>query len=152
MHPSLIVIAGPLAKDSSIPLLGDEVSFGRDITNAVSIASNSVSRRHCCIRRHAQSLIIHDLGSRNGTFVNGVPVRERILKDGDVLTIGEGYFRCVIPTTNERGAEHPVRFEENDLSDCLTVSLRQEDTPPQSLPDAPVRDRVFNDLRALVTI
>jgi hypothetical protein len=53
MHPNLIVIASPLAKDKSIPLLADEVSIGRDITNAVSIASNSVSRRHCCIRRHA---------------------------------------------------------------------------------------------------
>src|SRR5690242_20416498 len=125
MHPSLIVIAGPLAKDTDIPLLADAVSIGRDITNAVAIASNSVSRRHCRIRRHAGSLTLYDLGSRNGTFVNGVPVRERVLKDGDVLTIGDAYFRCVVPVTNEHGAEHPVTFEEGNLSDCRTVSLRR---------------------------
>lgn len=152
MHPSLIVIAGPLAKDTDIPLLADEVSIGRDITNAVAIASNSVSRRHCRIRRHAGSLTLYDLGSRNGTFVNGVPVRERVLKDGDVLTIGDAYFRCVVPASNEHGAEHPVTFEEGNLSDCRTVSLRREATSPPTLPDAPPSDRIFRDLRSLVSI
>lgn len=152
MHPSLIVIAGPLAKDTIIPLQGDEVSIGRDMANVVSIASNLVSRRHCCIRRHAGSLTVHDLGSRNGTFVNGVPVRERVLKDGDVLTIGGAYFRCVVPATNECGAEQAVTFEEDDLSDCRTISLRREDDTPQTSPDAQLRDRVFQDLRALVSI
>src|SRR5690349_18934765 len=99
MHPNLIAIAGPLPKDTGVPLLDDEVSIGRDITNTVSIASNSVSRRHCCIRRNAGSVTIHDLGSRNGTFVNGVPVRERVLNDGDMIMIGDAYFRCIIPTT-----------------------------------------------------
>ena len=152
MHPNLIAIAGPLPKDTSVPLLDDEVSIGRDITNAVSIASNSVSRRHCCIRRHAGSVTIHDLGSRNGTFVNGVPVRERVLNDGDMITIGDAYFRCIMPTAGERGAEHPVRFEENDLKDCLTVSLRREDNQPQASPGAPPGDRVFGDLCALLNI
>jgi Nif-specific regulatory protein len=152
MDPSLIVIAGPFAKETRIPLLGDEVSIGRDIANAVSIASNSVSRRHCCIRRRAQSFIIHDLGSRNGTFVNGVPVRERILNNGDMIMIGDAYFRCIMPTADGGRAEHPVTFEENDLSDCPTISLRCKDSPPQTSTGAPPSDRVLHDLHALVSI
>jgi hypothetical protein len=38
MHSTLVVIAGPLSKDTSISLLDEEVSIGRDLTNAVSIA------------------------------------------------------------------------------------------------------------------
>jgi transcriptional regulator with GAF, ATPase, and Fis domain len=152
MQPSLIVIAGPLGKDRSIPLLAEEVSIGRDVTNALCIASHSVSRRHCCIRRCDSSLIIHDLGSRNGTFVNGVPIRERELQDGDVITIGDAYFRCMMPAASEQGSEYPVTFEETDLSDCLTVSLRRESTKLEALPAAPTNDRVFHNLRALVTI
>jgi pSer/pThr/pTyr-binding forkhead associated (FHA) protein len=52
-----------------------------------------VSRRHAVISTdHGQTRVI-DWGSKNGVFVNGVQVTERILKSGDTVSIGTAEFR-----------------------------------------------------------
>jgi hypothetical protein len=52
-----------------------------------------VSRRHAEVRRDAEGFSVFDLGSTNGTVVNGSPVRERRLADGDELRIGSATIR-----------------------------------------------------------
>ncbi len=52
----------------------------------------SVSRRHCELNLDQGRLTIRDLGSKNGTFLNGVKVSESPVKPGDVLKIGALYF------------------------------------------------------------
>jgi pSer/pThr/pTyr-binding forkhead associated (FHA) protein len=67
----------------------EEITIGRDHTNALAINDRSVSRRHCAIRKlAAERFEIRDLGSRNGTAVNGLPVTARVLADGDEVRIG----------------------------------------------------------------
>ena len=48
----------------------------------------NVSRRHAEFRRTADGVVVTDLGSTNGTRVNGVPVREQQLVSGDEITVG----------------------------------------------------------------
>ena len=52
-----------------------------------------MSRRHAEVRRDAEGFAVFDLGSTNGTVVNGAPVRERRLSDGDELRIGSATIR-----------------------------------------------------------
>ena len=54
----------------------------------VTIAESNVSRRHAEVHPRGTGYYIVDLGSTNGTTVNGVPVRERELRDGDQIGIG----------------------------------------------------------------
>ncbi len=63
---------------------------GRDPQATLSIQHPSVSRRHCEIRRlDTGSLIIRDLGSTNGTALNGILVSESVIAPGDILQLGD---------------------------------------------------------------
>lgn len=69
--------------------LGDEpILIGRLPTCDVPVEDPRVSRRHAEIRPEPEGYAIVDLGSLNGTTVNGVPVKEHLLADGDVIGIG----------------------------------------------------------------
>ena len=48
----------------------------------------NVSRRHAEIRHSGNAVVVTDLGSTNGTRVNGIPVREQHLASGDEITVG----------------------------------------------------------------
>jgi transcriptional regulator with PAS, ATPase and Fis domain len=69
--------------------LGAGVVFGRDASSSVVLAGHESSRRHAEVRKLGPVTAIRDLGSRNGTFVNGLRVTEHPLAPGDVLRIGE---------------------------------------------------------------
>ena len=92
----LEAVTGPL-KGNSISLSEAEIFIGREPSNQVSLLDASVSRRHCLIRWESGEFKIQDLKSRNSTFVNGVPVTERILASGDEIKIGNSLFVFVLP-------------------------------------------------------
>ena len=72
------------------PLLEDESTIGRVRGNSVVIPDGSISSRHARVLRTADAFTIEDLGSRNGTFVNGDPIKEsRSLKDNDMVRCGK---------------------------------------------------------------
>jgi len=76
-----------------IPFDGDLVTFGRDAANDVSLPDASVSRRHAELSRRGARLVLKDLGSRNGVWVNGVPRAQANLQIGDLFKIGIYQFR-----------------------------------------------------------
>lgn len=53
----------------------------------------AMSRRHFQMEFFNQELIVHDLGSRNGMFVNGIPCKRAALRDGDRVTVGDAVFQ-----------------------------------------------------------
>jgi DNA-binding NtrC family response regulator/pSer/pThr/pTyr-binding forkhead associated (FHA) protein len=70
---------------------GSEVTFGRTRAATVSVKDDDVSRLHARIRRSGEAIEVEDLGSRNGTWVNGERIeaqRRRRLAAGDELKIG----------------------------------------------------------------
>lgn len=77
-----------------------EATIGRDAGNSVVFADASVSGRHAVLRRGRQWNLA-DLGSTNGTLVNGRPVdgRGSTVKDGDQLTFGTVVVRFELPQT-----------------------------------------------------
>ncbi|HHN78938.1 MAG TPA: FHA domain-containing protein [Phycisphaerales bacterium] len=62
--------------------------LGRQTGCQLRIRSGEVSRRHCEIDIEEGSAVIRDLGSRNGTYVNGVRVSEKRLEAGDLIAVG----------------------------------------------------------------
>jgi len=76
----------------TIPLEG-VTTLGRSLSADVRMDDLTVSREHARIRRTGTgSYIIEDLGSGNGTFVNGNAIVSELLKDGDEITIGNNKF------------------------------------------------------------
>ena len=73
LNPRLVGIGGPL-KGTAFSLSPGEVSIGRDSSNQLWAPDPALSRRHCLVVATGEQVSIRDLGSRNGTLVNGVPV------------------------------------------------------------------------------
>ena len=71
-----------------MPISEAVVTIGRSLDNDIVIDEGSVSRRHAQLRRRYGQYVIYDLGSRGGTLVNGHPVREAPLDQGDVVSLG----------------------------------------------------------------
>jgi pSer/pThr/pTyr-binding forkhead associated (FHA) protein len=69
-------------------LTEDAMSLGRLPGNFIVINDPDISRRHCVIERVDGAFSVYDLGSRNGTKVNGARITRVNLQDGDVITIG----------------------------------------------------------------
>lgn len=80
--------------------VGSSLVIGRDDACDLRVFDVDVSRRHCRIERLAEGYFVVDLGSRNGTLVDGVRVTRRALRDGDVLRVGNHtiQFESGIPT------------------------------------------------------
>ncbi len=74
---------------------GQTIVVGRAVTTDLPVYDPTVSRRHAELVHTAQGLTVRDLGSSNGTFVNGIRVAEMRVKDGDVVTFGKVAFKLI---------------------------------------------------------
>jgi hypothetical protein len=71
-----------------IEIGADPVVIGRLPECSIVLADPNVSRRHAELRRVGDAVVVTDLGSTNGTRVNGAPVREQPLASGDEIGVG----------------------------------------------------------------
>ncbi len=68
----------------------DQLTLGRDPSNEIVISDPQVSRQHARITRQGKLVVIEDLGSTNGTFVNGIRLAgPHVMVNGDVLGLGD---------------------------------------------------------------
>lgn len=71
-------------------LKGEEISIGRDVTNNIIINDAEISRRHTSLKSQAGGYLVEDLGSTNGTFVNGQRLMgPHMLRSGELISLGE---------------------------------------------------------------
>jgi hypothetical protein len=82
-----------LADGGRIPLGTEPILIGRATDATVRVSDSSVSRRHAEVRQAGNGWHLVDLGSTNGTRVNGAPVTERKLENGDVIAVGDATLR-----------------------------------------------------------
>jgi transcriptional regulator with GAF, ATPase, and Fis domain len=129
MNPRLIAISGPL-NGETFALGEGELAFGRENTNGVVVRDRAVSRRHCAIRREADCFKLVDFNSRNGSYVNNVPVQEHTLKHSDRIAIGnDSTFIFLISDDTDAGSASPgVELDDSSLFSGKTVELRLEDS------------------------
>ena len=74
----------------TFPLEGDQLIIGRDASNSIAINDAEISRKHSRLSFQGGKYVLEDLGSTNGTFVNGQRLAGPVvLKPGDVVSLGE---------------------------------------------------------------
>ncbi|GAA0460544.1 hypothetical protein Ade02nite_14860 [Paractinoplanes deccanensis] len=127
-----------------VPLDGALLSIGRAPANEVTVASRRVSRLHAALERFPSGWSIRDLGSTNGTTVNGVPLRQaRPLHDGDRIDVGPArlLFRSPAsePTTDTVTVDPapPVPPLTRRERDVLTALCRPLTAGGQAFPSPP---------------
>jgi hypothetical protein len=100
----LIMRSGPTPGASFI-LEGDQLTVGRDATNEIVINDAEISRRHARLTFQGGKYVLEDLGSTNGTFVNGQRLAgPRVLKAGEVVQFGEQIMLVFEVTSMDAGA------------------------------------------------
>ena len=72
--------------------IGEFFAIGRDPEGALTLVDPFISNRHARIEQRAQGYFLRDLRSRNGTFLNGIPVVEAQLSCGDRIRVGQTEF------------------------------------------------------------
>jgi len=97
-NPYLEVESGAEAKRYELEIGTDDVVIGRSTDCNWVISSGAVSRRHARIRRQSGAITIEDLGSSNGTFVNGVRLSEpKALGNKDSVKFGSVEAHFIVP-------------------------------------------------------
>ena len=96
MDYQLVVIRGR-STTQTVKLSNGVTIVGRQDGCQLRISSTQVSRRHCQLFEQKGQLLVKDLGSANGTFVNGRKINEpQPLKAGDELAVGQVKFRIEV--------------------------------------------------------
>lgn len=90
----LVRLDGPEA-GKRFPLEKDEVTMGKADENDVVVDEGAVAPKHASIVKQSAGFVLKDENQSTGTFVDGVPIRERALENHDVLQIGEARFEYV---------------------------------------------------------
>ena len=84
----LVILAGPQMGEMVKLEPGANITIGREEGVQLLLNDDGVSRQHARLTMRGSEVVLYDLGSRNGTFVNGAKVSERKLADGDKIQIG----------------------------------------------------------------
>ncbi len=85
----LVVKTGP-NPGTTFDLTKEVTLVGRDVTNDITVGDSEISRQHARLTRTPGGYVIEDLGSTNGSYVNGERlVAPRVLSPGDLLGMGE---------------------------------------------------------------
>jgi signal transduction histidine kinase len=121
--PRLICVIGQEAGQSfrirtSLTIVGR----GRDAD--IALAGPEISRRHAAIERRHDALVVRDLGSRNGTFVNGTPVGEHELRAGDRIQFGGGPILVV--ALDDELVARAMQFQKLESLASLTGGLAHD--------------------------
>jgi transcriptional regulator with GAF, ATPase, and Fis domain len=85
---ALVVLSG-LSKGTERTITNDGFRIGKADSNDLVLGDDTVSRVHCEIVRDSRGFLIRDLGSTNGTLLDGAEIKEAWLKAGAVITVGK---------------------------------------------------------------
>src|SRR5256885_10091755 len=128
MPPRLASISGKL-KGAIFAINEDTMLIGRETTANLCIADASVSRRHSKIEKQDEGFVITDLESLNGTFINDVPVKSRLLEHGDRVRIGDSQFLFLTHEGDATSKSSEVKLDEaHVMSGSIFFSSRRRHT------------------------
>ncbi len=127
-NPRLVMSQGPQI-GQTFTLDQDLLTLGRDPNNDIVINDPQVSRQHARLTRQGNLVVIEDVGSTNGTFVNGMRLTgPHTLAHGNVISLGDAV------TLTYHGADIATT---EPLAGRPTVSLEQQSYAPQPAPSPP---------------
>jgi len=142
----------------TFPLEQEETLVGRDLANDIPISDAEVSRRHARFILQDDTVFIEDLGSTNGTFLNGERISTpKQLRAGDVITLGESIVMVFEKATYDPDAtvvsphiEQPDFEEPMPEPEPYYAAEQEPDLmyQPESFPESPVEQAPIPAKRA----
>src|SRR5687768_6257998 len=126
---------GRLLKEYSV---GVGLTIGRLPDNSVVIDNPAVSGHHARIYSEDGAVILEDLDSTNGTYVNGQATNRRTMRNGDVVQVGKHHL--VFETTSERSAAPPSELP--SLGDTMYLDTQQHRAMRATLEETRLRPAV----------
>jgi pSer/pThr/pTyr-binding forkhead associated (FHA) protein len=146
MEARLKIVRGT-SSGQTIDIRSGKFLIGREDDCHLRPQSGFVSRHHCVILLDEFTLRVRDLGSQNGTFVNGRRIGhgEIILLDGDVISVGDLDFQILFgqPLVVEGSLDTGAALQTTALFEDETIQTmapgKQPAAPPTPIIDAPVR-------------
>ncbi|MBS1984269.1 MAG: FHA domain-containing protein [Bdellovibrionales bacterium] len=127
----LKIIKGPAGQGRAFSLSpGRTLTVGRSEACEVRLPSVGISKTHCKLTATSGSRAeIEDLGSSNGTFVNGLLIKKHVIKPGDTVTLSDFVFSVIIeaPTPTNAGTV-------NNVAEAITSTPSPSSTPPSNAP------------------
>ena len=155
MIKSCLILETELMKKRVFPFYAKMI-IGRHSTNDIPLPDRTVSKRHAVLGRVRGQAVVKDLGSRNGTFVNGEKVEKAILSCGDRLKVGSVMLRFFQEdeTATVKDAENSTASQSaQKLGACLVeVGIIDEMTLLGVLGEdkkSPTIDQMLRDLALL---
>src|SRR5262249_43937344 len=127
IKPALVFLSGELIA-VPIPLDREDVILGRALEADVRVNDTQVSRQHARITashergRRRTEYVLHDLDSRNGTFLNGRRVRRETLENGDKIRVGDTILRFDLLDEIDREYQRQIHrlISHDDLTGLLS--------------------------------
>ncbi len=105
---------------SEFELNQEETTIGRKPENTIHIDNLAVSSKHARVLKIGKKVILEDLGSTNGTLVNGQETSKHILNNGDVITVGKHTLTFV--SLEEDSPVAAPSAEESDMDKTMIIS------------------------------
>jgi ABC-type multidrug transport system ATPase subunit/pSer/pThr/pTyr-binding forkhead associated (FHA) protein len=137
-YPHLLVFVEGPSTGKTFPLEGDEIYIGRESTNTLQIDSPGVSRKHVRLNFKNQQYWLEDLGSSNGTFVNGERISQpKPLQNGDTIGLGKTIkleYQEMLPAISATMIEEELPLEGGTMI---------EDSPQQTIVPTPAAPSPF---------
>ncbi len=123
----LVVLSAGMAGRTH-ELIVDKTTIGRVEDNTFQIAEPSVSSHHCELLLKGSDIVVKDLDSTNGTFINGEKISESVLKPGQILRLGQIEMRLEV-ATESTAAKKPI---EHTMVMQRGVSLNELEQGPRA--------------------
>ena len=122
MALQLLVIEGPDKGQTFSLAPATFVAIGRGRSAQIRLNDMQVSREHCRICASGDGMVLSDAGSMGGTFVHGKPVRQHLLRPGDMIRLGQTLLRVQVGDLTSLPTLPPVPSDENLSLTHNTVS------------------------------
>jgi pSer/pThr/pTyr-binding forkhead associated (FHA) protein len=93
--------------------------IGRNALCDIDIVHEWISRQHAILIRNESSTVIVDLKSRNGTCVNGKPVKNHVLINNDIISLGDHHLKFVDPSATRRTTLRGAGWDDTTLAESI---------------------------------
>ncbi|MBI3417297.1 MAG: FHA domain-containing protein [Verrucomicrobia bacterium] len=125
----------------SYELKVDRTTVGRVDDNAFQITEPSVSSHHCEILLRGSDVVVKDLNSTNGTFINGEKTAEAVLKPGQILRLGQIEMR--LESTTATTAAGPTEKKKLDQTAVIPQGVKLNELETGTKPVSLEKDSGF---------
>lgn len=155
MPKLILTLDGAVIREYSIDK--DSISVGRKHGNDIQLNDLTISGRHSLITKVGENIFIDDLGSTNGTLLNGARVAKSKLQHSDVIQVGNYQFTFF---SNEEEDYEPTMFLRAEIEDTKIINMKQKSTSDNTgaklgavrVLSGPLKDKVLELRKAFNTL